>query len=73
MVYQMLIGKLPFVHNNPGAMVMAHLMQPPPDPRTVISDMGETSAKAIMRALAKQPKERFSTAGEFVLALADNT
>jgi serine/threonine protein kinase len=70
MAYQMFTGKLPFVHNNPGAMVMAHLMQPPPNPIEVVSDLAETAAKAIMRAMAKQPMDRFSTAGNFLAALA---
>lgn len=68
--YQTLTGELPFKHNNPGAMVMAHLMQPPPDPRGLAADVPEGAAYAIMRAMAKKPEERFGTAGEFVAALA---
>lgn len=69
MVYQMLTGGLPFKHHNPGAIVLAHLMQPPPDPRLAAPDLSEEAADAILRALAKQPEARFATAGDFAAAL----
>src|SRR5574341_562236 len=70
MTYQVLTGELPFKHNNPGATVMAHLMQPPPDPRQKVADLPEGAAIAVMRAMSKQPDERYPGAGEFVAALA---
>ncbi len=33
MLYQMLTGALPFTGDNPGAVILAHLQQTPPDPR----------------------------------------
>ena len=69
MSFQMLTGELPFKHANPGAMVLAHLMQPAPDPRTVDPDIPEAAAVAIMQALSKKPEQRFDSAGEFVAAL----
>lgn len=69
MAYQMLTGELPFKHANPGALLMAHLMQPPPDPRDLAPDLSDDVAYAVRRALAKDPEERHRTAGEFVLAL----
>jgi serine/threonine-protein kinase len=70
MAYQMLTGVLPFKHNNPGALVLAHLNQPPPDPREKTPDLPESAAFAVMRAMAKNPDERLTTAGEFVAALS---
>lgn len=69
MAYQMLTGELPFKHNHPGALLMAHLMQPPPDPRAQVSDLSDDAAYALRRALAKSPDDRWRTAGEFVQAL----
>ncbi len=69
MAFQMLTGRLPFEHANPGAMVLAHLNQPPPDPREKAGDLPEAAALALTRAMAKKPDQRFSTAGEFVAAL----
>lgn len=71
MTYQVLTGEMPFKHNNPGAMVLAHLMQPPPDPREIVPDLPQGAAQAIMRAMAKKPEDRFATAGAFAAALGE--
>jgi len=70
MAYQVLTGQLPFIHNNPGAMVLAHITQPAPDPRELVKDLPDTVANAVMRAMAKKPEQRFASAGEFVAAMA---
>ena len=69
MAYQMLTGELPFQHNNPGALLIAHMTQPPPDPRELAPELPDDAAQAIRRALAKSPEERYRTAGEFAAAL----
>ena len=69
MAYQVLTGKLPFEHNNPGAMVLAHLNQPAPDPREIVSDLPDSAALVVMRAMSKKPDQRFETAGAFVAAM----
>ena len=69
MAYQMLTGELPFKSSNPGALLIAHLTTPPPDPRKLASGLTDQTAQALLRALAKKPDERFSTAGEFAAAL----
>ncbi len=70
MAYQMLTGEMPFKHSNPGALLMAHLLEPPPNPRTLLPEIPESAAEAIVQAMAKKPAERFASAGEFVAALA---
>lgn len=69
MVYQMLTGELPFQHHNPGALLIAHMTRPAPDPRDVVPDLSREAAQALQRALAKNPTDRYNTAGEFVKAL----
>jgi len=69
-VFRMLAGELPFNHQNPGALLIAHLTQPPPDVRELLPDQPRGVALAIERALAKDPNQRFPTAGEFVAALS---
>jgi serine/threonine-protein kinase len=69
MVYQMLTGQLPFTGESPGAVLMAHLQQPAPDPRAVRPDLPAACAEAIRRALAKDPAQRCPTAGELAGAL----
>jgi hypothetical protein len=49
--------------------MLAHLQQPPPDPRTVDPEIPEHVALAILKALAKKPDKRFATVGEFNAAV----
>jgi tRNA A-37 threonylcarbamoyl transferase component Bud32 len=70
MTFRMLTGELPFHHQNPGAMLIAHMTQPPPDPRDWVPDLPETAASAVLRALHKDPSRRFASAGAFVQALS---
>jgi len=70
MLFQMLTGRLPFTASNPGALLIAHLNQPAPDPRSLRADIPEDVAEATLRALEKDPARRFQTAGEFAAALA---
>ncbi len=70
MVFELLTGQLPFRYNQVGALLMAHLMEPPPDARTLAPDIPPQVASAIQRAMAKAPQARYPTAGEFVTALS---
>ncbi|MCU0498968.1 MAG: serine/threonine protein kinase [Anaerolineae bacterium] len=67
--YQMLTGKPPF-HGSLGEVVFAHLQQPPPDPSEVVSEIPPNIAYAVMRAMAKDPADRFASAGEFAKLFA---
>jgi tRNA A-37 threonylcarbamoyl transferase component Bud32 len=69
MTYQMLTGELPFKHENQGALLIAHMLHPPPDAREKAPDLPEHVARAIQKAMSKVPSERFGTASEFVSAL----
>ena len=66
LTYQMLSGELPFKHANAAAMVMAHLMEPPPLLQSVPLPVGVT----VQRAMSKKPEQRFDSAGAFVGNLA---
>jgi hypothetical protein len=67
-VYQMLTGDPPF-KGSTAQIVFGHLQQPPPDPRDQVVEIPEFTAYAMMRALSKDPLERFNSAGEFAAAL----
>lgn len=69
LAYQLLAGMLPFPQVTPGALVIAHLRQAPPDPRSRVSSLSPAVALALMRAIAKDPQDRFSSAGAFIDAL----
>ncbi len=72
MAYEMLTGELPFKRSNLGALLIAHMHQPAPDPRQVTPGLPQKVAEAVMRAMAKEPIARHATAGEFVAEMAPN-
>jgi serine/threonine-protein kinase len=69
MTFEVLTGKLPFGSGHPGALVLAHLTAPPPDPRDFVPDLSPATSEAIRRVMAKRPEDRFATGREFVEAL----
>jgi tRNA A-37 threonylcarbamoyl transferase component Bud32 len=70
MAYQMLTGHLPFSGDSPGQIMLAHLQKPAPDPRTLAPDLPENAALALLKALAKNPADRYATARALVDALS---
>jgi len=50
-------------------LVAKHLEEEPPDPRTVNSEVPEGLARIIVRAMAKQPADRYQSAAEMHDAL----
>jgi eukaryotic-like serine/threonine-protein kinase len=68
-VYEMLAGEPPFKGPNPQATLMRRFMGPPRPLRPMVQ-IPEHVERAIVRALAKDPAERYATAAEFAEALA---
>jgi serine/threonine-protein kinase len=68
LAYELLTGKPPF-HGNVGQILFNQLQQPPPDPRTLVSDLPKSTSIALLKALAKSPDERHTTASAFIEAL----
>jgi hypothetical protein len=69
MAFQMLTGKLPFSASNPGAVLIAHMQQPAPDPRSLCPDLPDKVVAAILKALEKEPTNRFATASGVAQAI----
>jgi serine/threonine-protein kinase len=70
--YEMLAGEPPFKGPNPQATLMRRFMGPPRPLRPMVQ-IPEHLEAAIVRALAKDPAERFATAAEFASGLAGLT
>jgi serine/threonine-protein kinase len=69
MTYELLTGELPFQHEHQGALLIAHMLHAPPDAREKNSALSAGAAKAIQKAMAKKPQERFTSVSEFITAL----
>ena len=70
LAYQMLVGQTPFHANTPAATLMAHVHQPLPLPDTPGSLTIPAVSAVLVKATAKSPDERYSTAAEMVESLA---
>ncbi|ADD41826.1 serine/threonine-protein kinase [Stackebrandtia nassauensis] len=66
--YECLAGRPPFASDNPGAVLKGHLyQQPPPLPDNVPAPVAE----AVMRALDKDPEQRWTSTAAFAQACRD--
>src|SRR6185437_12176278 len=70
-LYQLLAGRLPFEAESPTQVVLAHLTDPPRDPREIAPErmIPKQLVDATLRALAKDPKDRFPDANDFATEL----
>lgn len=69
MLYEMLTGVLPFDDPSPTAVALQHLTMPPASPRSLNRDLSQQAEDVLLKALSKNPKDRYQTAVEFINAL----
>jgi serine/threonine-protein kinase len=68
-LYELVTGRVPFDADTPFALIMKHVSEPVPPPRSLKADLPEAIEPVIQKALAKQPEARYQTAGELASAL----
>ena len=71
MAYEMLAGTVPFAADNTPALMYQVVHMPPAPLRDVRPDLPAAVERALGRALAKNPDERYGSCGEFVAALGE--
>lgn len=71
LAYEMLGGQPPFVAPTPQAVMARHAVDPVPDLRTIRPDLPAGVSRAIEKALAKVPADRFPSARAFADALKE--
>lgn len=71
--YELLTGRRPFRAGNPSDMLLQQIRVPARDPREMLSTIPEPVSNSILRALAKNPGDRFATCQEFAAAIGDET
>jgi plastocyanin/tRNA A-37 threonylcarbamoyl transferase component Bud32 len=68
-LYEMVTGRLPFDAGLPVAVVIQHAYEPPPAPRQINPSLPAAIEPALLRALAKNPDERYQSAAEMAADL----
>ena len=69
LLYQLCTGRLPFVGEAPAVVLAQALAQPPQPPSQLNPALPKGVEDVILRALAKDPAARYSSAGELIAAL----
>jgi serine/threonine-protein kinase len=70
-IYEMLAGRVPFTGESPTVIMMKQVQDEPPSLSEARRDLPAAVAAVVSRALAKQPDDRFKSAGELSKALAE--
>jgi eukaryotic-like serine/threonine-protein kinase len=68
-LFEILTGQVPFNDPRPMEVLLAHIQQPPPSLRSLRPDLPPAVEHVIFRALAKNPAERYTSAGALAQAL----
>src|SRR5436309_662491 len=69
-LFECLTARVPFEAASVYALIAKHLEQSPPDPRTLNAEISEALANVIMKAMAKEPADRYQSAAQMHDALA---
>jgi ligand-binding sensor domain-containing protein/tRNA A-37 threonylcarbamoyl transferase component Bud32 len=68
MLYEMVVGQLPFDADTPLAIILKHINDPLPLPSSVNPSISPAVEQVLLKALAKNPDDRFPTAAQFSAA-----
>lgn len=67
-LYEMVTGRVPFTADTPLAVILKQISDPLPPPTAVRPDLPASVERVILKALAKNPSDRYSTTAEFLAA-----
>jgi serine/threonine protein kinase len=70
-LYEMLVGEPPFDADTPLAILLKHMNDPLPVPRERNPEIPEPLERVLLKALAKQPEDRYASAAEMARALVE--
>ena len=68
-VFEMLTGRQAFFDTDPFGLLRKQLTELAPTPRALVPELSSDAEAAILRALSKQPRDRFATCQEFAREL----
>ncbi len=68
MMYELLVGEVPFQADTPFSVIHDHIYSPLPLPRDMNPDLNEEIERAILKALAKKREDRYASVSEMMAA-----
>ncbi|MCI0393899.1 MAG: serine/threonine protein kinase [Chloroflexi bacterium] len=71
-LYEMLAGQTPFDDPSATALAIQHMLHPPPPPRDFNPALNLETEAVLLKALSKQPEERYQTGRALMDALVDS-
>lgn len=69
LLYEMLTGELPFSSDNVVKLALMHVQTPAPKPSAICPEISEALDNIVLKAMAKNPAQRYRTAAEMTAAL----
>ena len=67
-LYEMVTGRVPYTADTPLAVILKHVSDALPLPSTLKPDIPEAIEQVLLKALAKNPADRFNTVNDFLTA-----
>ncbi|MEZ6059392.1 MAG: protein kinase [Planctomycetaceae bacterium] len=68
-LFHLLAGRPPFAARSMASLIRMHAEEPPPYLKTLDEQLSDSICNVVDRSLAKQPDQRFASAGELLKAL----
>ena len=69
-LYEMVTARVPFDADTPMVVLNKHAYEPPPSPRSIQPDLPESVEAVLVRALSKDPADRYQSAAAMAADLA---
>jgi len=70
-LYELITGRKPYVADTPLAVLLKQATEPLPRPRQFAPDLPEKAEQVLLKALAKEPENRYQNMSELIKALEE--